>query len=69
VSAPKAPEGVRVTRADGPEQPLSVRYDGFRDGAHHWLVDGPVDMLAGDRISVAVFPAHTALIFDREVAS
>lgn len=62
---PRPPENVRVVMKDGREIPVECRYEGERDGIHHWVAVRPVgDMPA--HITMSVLPAHTSVSLSLE---
>lgn len=67
---PTPPENVRIVRRDGTEIPCEVRYLGERiseDGepVHDWaaLSEYSLNIDAGDRLKVDVFPPRSGLQF------
>lgn len=56
------PQGVAIRRVSGEVVPVEVAFAGLdHQGLPVWRVDTPVDMAAGDTITVKMLPARTGI--------
>jgi hypothetical protein len=62
VTAPEAPENVRVELRDGRTVPCELAYEGWVDGAHRWVAVTPVDLDQIVALRADVIPGHTAIV-------